>query len=54
MITKTDVKKFKLLYSQKFGVLLSDQDATKKLSQLIAQVAVIYQHKNSEANNNDC
>lgn len=42
MITKTDVKKFRLLYSQKFGVLLSDKEALEKLVLLVAQVKIVY------------
>ncbi len=41
-INKSDIKKFKQLYKDKFDIELDDQTAYKKLSLLVLQMETIY------------
>jgi len=41
-ITQKDITKFKALYSEKFGISLTDKMALVKLSMLVRQMELIY------------
>ena len=43
MVTPADVRKFKSIYTKKFGVDLSTFDARTKLELLVRQMELVYQ-----------
>lgn len=43
MLLKSDITKYKSLYKQRFGVVLTDKVAEDQLTRLVRQVEVIYQ-----------
>ena len=42
-ITKSDIAEFRKLYKERFGKIIDDQTARKKLSMLVRQMEVVYQ-----------